>query len=163
MNVWQIVALCIFVFLGLIWAFSGSRPKQVDSTEYEEDEIVVEARCLLTPCEQDYRTKLLDLVPRHFILHSQVSFNSFLKCKDIGIRNRYNRCVVDFIVTDRDYNPCLIIEVDDPSHNSLKAQQKDQFRDELTLLAGIPTIRIDDGTSVSEIRSLIKRHLYSTW
>lgn len=144
----------------------GEREKSQKNNEDQDDsdeEInaykgLVYSKCLLTETEKRYYHKLKELIPDHVMVHTQISFNSFLKCEHIDIRNRYNRGVVDMVITDLDFNVLVLVEIDDDSHTAKRIKQKDQVRDEITSGAGIPTIRIDDSFSDNQIARILKKY-----
>lgn len=170
MNIFLLICIvCGFSSLALLLyeAFAKRRHKRIKSSNDDTTidsplnpfEGVVRQCCLLTENEKYHYERLKQIVPNSVLLHTQVSFNSFLKCDQIQIRNRYNRGVVDLIITDLDFNVLLIIEVDDDSHTARKVKAKDKLRDEITSGAGIQTIRINDDTTDEMLLNLISPHL----
>lgn len=52
---------------------------------------------------------------------------------------------VDFIICDENLKVLYAIELDDPSHNTPKAKEKDKFKNEFFEKINIPLIRIETG------------------
>ena len=119
----------------------------------------ISSRCLLTENEKKHYWRLQELMPNTVLVHTQISFNSLLKCDEISIRNRYNRGVVDMVISDLEFNPLAIVEVDDPSHKSRKVRAKDEKRDEMTMAAGLATVRINDSTTNEELLLMLDQYL----
>ena len=60
-----------------------------------------------------------------------------------GWRNRIKSRHVDFLICDKEnISPLLVIELDDSSHNTIKAKQKDNFVDKVFKDAKIPLLRV---------------------
>lgn len=57
--------------------------------------------------------------------------------KRLGLRNRFDRKVVDFVIANSDGFAVLLIELDDYTHS----KAKDMARDQLTRSAGYKTLR----------------------
>ncbi len=51
---------------------------------------------------------------------------------------------VDFVICDEDFQVYFALELDDSSHDTEKAKEKDQFKDRAFKAAGIPLKRIRD-------------------
>lgn len=95
---------------------------------------------ILSTHEQEMYAMLVKACPRHIVL-CQVSFNAFLKCNEIGVRNKFNRSMCDFMIVDEEFTPILCVELDDRSHLAETVKKRDEFRDNLLSAASIPTER----------------------
>ena len=112
---------------------------------------------ILSKDERKMYELLVKAIPDHIVL-CQVSFNAFIKCNEISLRNRFNRSMCDFMVVDFEFNPLVCIELDDRSHK--KMFERDKFRDDLLGAATIPTERFYGiPEDAKEIKKRIKCHL----
>lgn len=96
---------------------------------------------ILTPHERKMYHMLKEVIPHNYSIMCQVSFNAFIKCNDIRLRNRFNRSYTDFIIVNNEFMPILCIELDDNTHTMSEVIKKDEFRDNLLSAALIPTER----------------------
>ena len=94
-------------------------------------------------------------------LHAQVSMGAIIDVKKgvdrrkrLGLRNRFDRKIIDYVISNRNGYAVLLIELDDSSH----ILSKDMDRDRLTASAGYKTLRYRDVKSipVSRLRSDIQ-------
>lgn len=113
---------------------------------------------LLSKYEVQMYALLTEACPKHIVL-CQVSFNAFLKCGEIGVRNKFNRSMCDFMIVDSDFIPIVCVELDDRTHLGSN-KLRDQFRDDLLSAAYIPTERFFGlPTDINMVRSRLKSHL----
>ena len=119
----------------------------------------VSAKRILTDSEVYNLERIIDNLPDGLMICPQVSFNAFIHCKKMNLRNQFNRKSVDYLILDNDFNPLIIIECDDDSHTSKKVRMRDLQRDQIAAAAGIPTLRITNKTPTKELGSLIKEHI----
>jgi len=54
----------------------------------------------------------------------------------------YTRSHIDFVVTDQNSKPILVVEYDGPSHSELQQQERDHIKDDLCTSAGLGILRI---------------------
>lgn len=114
---------------------------------------------VLTPSERIMFTMLNSATPTNYKILCQVSFNAFLKCNDIGLRNTFNRSMCDFLIVDENFIPVLCIELDDDSHSRKSIITKDNFRDDILSAAHIPTERfVGLPASESELKNKIQTY-----
>lgn len=75
----------------------------------------------------------------------------------LGLRSKFDRKIVDFVLMDRDGYAVLLIELDDLTHSF----SKDAARDALTRSAGYRTLRYRNvrGLSVEKLRADIMSEL----
>lgn len=69
----------------------------------------------------------------------QVALGAILWTKSQGTRNKFNRLIVDFVITDAYFNILAVIELDDKSHDN--KQEKDVERDAMLREAGYKVLR----------------------
>ena len=111
------------------------------------------AKSLMTERERKAIVVIERLHP-HARVHAQVAMGALMevdsrvdKRKQQGLRNRYNRKIVDFILEDRSNGKVIaLVELDDRTHNVAK----DKARDAITSSAGYETIRIPAKTKLNE-------------
>lgn len=159
MNLLPMLALLAIVGIVLLIRAAGGRSSP-RPTSYS-----VRARRFLTDREMDFMGRLDEALGNaRMHICPQVSFDSILQAygNDASgresLRGRYKQMRVDFALMDATGTIRLIVEVDDPSHDSDAAKAKDQFRDELMASAGIPTLRIPKGQlpSASALKASIR-------
>jgi very-short-patch-repair endonuclease len=56
----------------------------------------------------------------------------------------YTRSHCDFVVTDEEYRPTMIVEYDGPLHVDAKQQERDEIKNDLCRRAGLGMLRIHD-------------------
>ena len=126
-------------------AFLCIRPKKPlglkDNPEVRELAKYVGPNKVLTPFERKMYAMIVEAAPKQYKVLCQVSFNAFLKCDDMSIRNKFNRAMVDYLIIDENFIPVVCIELDDFTHNTQVAKTKDEFRDNILSAALIPTVR----------------------
>ena len=98
----------------------------------------IKPQYLITNYEKIMFSELRDAVPECYIF-VQVSFGAILWSASQATRNRYNRKITDFVVTDNAFNILAVIELDDKSHDGKK--QQDAERDAMLKEAGYKVLR----------------------
>lgn len=102
------------------------------------------AKTVLTKHEQPAFWKLQKALPDHVVL-AQVQLSRFLGVNTTNKRqswlNRIDRKSADFVVCRRDFTVAAVIELDDSSHDSAKARQRDADKDAALSAAGIRVVR----------------------
>lgn len=128
----------------------------------------IEPRPVMTQAELAFYRRLTPVLERigGVDVFAQVSMGAIMEVSRSmeqsqrrALRNRFDRKVVDFVVTDEQSNVLLLIELDDRTHDA----DRDGARDQMTRSAGYPTLRIRgraarDG---AEIERLVRTHLSS--
>lgn len=152
----------LFLFLLLCCFPSKDKEEQIESEDdIEENDpidrtkpVKVLPKEILSHYERLMHQMLREALPDNYIIQCQVSFNAFLKCSDIGLRNTFNRKNCDYLIVNELFLPVCVIELDDRSHKySIK---KDKERDALLKQAHITTVRFNNlPESVREIREKI--------
>lgn len=135
----------------------------IDSDQ-EEDKVSefegnVAPKKILTDSEAYNLERIISNLPDGVMICPQVSFNAFIDCKQMTLRNRFNRKSVDYLIVDEYFNPLLVVECDDDSHTSKKVRMRDLQRDQIAAAAGIPTLRITNKTPTEELGGLIRDHI----
>jgi very-short-patch-repair endonuclease len=152
-----IPALLLCAVLSVISARLKRRKKQTQR-RYEPkplptlmplSELPLRSRRPLTPREEQMFFAITAALPECTIL-AQVSFQALLDTPSFEDRNRFNRKYADFLICSKRLTPVAIVELDDSSHNSKKADDED--RDAMLQRAGYQTIRYRDIPSTPQIR-----------
>ena len=112
-------------------------------------ELKLTARRTLTPREEQMFFALTAALPECTIL-AQVSFQALLDTPSFEDRNRFNRKYADFVICSKRLTTVAIVELDDSTHDSKKAADKD--RDVMLQKAGYQTIRYRDIPNTEKIR-----------
>lgn len=96
---------------------------------------------LLTPAEHDFFAVLQQAAPAGYHIFAQVRLANLVQVKARARRDKSNwwriqaKCV-DFVLADTaTFAPCLVVELDDRSHDRADRQARDAFVD--TVLAGV--------------------------
>lgn len=143
-----VIAAAVILGVLVVWAMlSRNHPKK---------SLPLIQKRLMTEREREAILALEALFPECRI-HSQVAMAAILttkkgleKTERSGLRNRFDRKIIDFVIEHRVNGEILaIVELDDKSHNAAK----DAERDKITAAAGYRTIRIPPRTSL-EIAAL---------
>lgn len=145
--------VAIVTTLALLWCIF--KPKErvgFDNSKRLYSDI--KRKKILTVNEKPVYFDLVKACPSHLIVLCQVSFNSMITTRNIARRNEFNRAACDYCLCDKDFNPVLIIELDDRSH--LYNKERDFKRDTLLNSAGIPVVRFASRPSISELKKVIK-------
>lgn len=86
-------------------------------------------------------------------VHAQVAMSAIMDLKStvngrerFRLRAKFDRKIIDFVITDRSGNAVVLIELDDYTHIS----SKDYERDRMTKNAGYPTLRYRGVKAVSQ-------------
>ncbi len=155
------MALILFVFAVfiLLVLFLTGKPKSL--FRHSDYHLLVNfvSRRVLTEPEQVVYWRLKSVLPDKFVILCQVSFSAFLRTSGGNSRYRFlkflhvKQKVADFVICSKDFQPLLVIELDDSSHDPVK----DFIRDTYVGEAGIQTLRwhVNDIPSREEIVSLL--------
>lgn len=113
--------------------------------------------------ERSFFNILKTIVEDKYYIFPQVSLNSLLKINLHGKEywkyiNKINQKSVDFVLVDKtNFNPVLIIELDDMSHILEYRKQRDEFLEKSLTNAGIKYLRIKNQPSynIAELKEAI--------
>lgn len=149
------IALIVAIATTLILLWSILLPKKrigfENSKKLYSD---IKRKKILTVNEKPVYFDLVKACPSHLIVLCQVSFNSMITTRNIARRNEFNRAACDYCLCDKDFNPVLIIELDDRSH--IYNKERDFKRDTLLNSAGIPVVRFSTRPSIGELKKAIR-------
>lgn len=171
LKILAIVAAVLLIIILLIGFFDSQSKEDdlssideiiepdLDDKPFSEFEGNVAPKKILTDSEIYNLERIMENLPDGVMICPQVSFNAFIDCQKMSLRNQFNRKSVDFIILDNKFNPLIIIECDDDSHSSKKVRMRDLQRDQIAAAAGIPTLRITNKTPTEELSGLIKDYI----
>lgn len=145
--------ICIVSTVLLFWLFLKPK-KRIGFENSSKLHVDIKAKKILTIKEKPMYFDLVKACPSHLIVLCQVSFNSMITTRNIARRNEFNRASCDYCLCDKDFNPVLVLELDDRSH--LYHKERDIKRDTLLNSAGIPVIRFTERPSINELKKAIK-------
>lgn len=129
-----VILLIVTVIIFLIWYF-------------ERKSYPYKARPLLTKREYNF----------YVLLREEAYKRGLLICPKIGLKDlmevtnrkhymkyfaKISQKHVDFVICDEDFQVYFALELDDSSHDTEKAKEKDLFKDRAFKAAGIPLKRI---------------------
>lgn len=122
----------------------------------------VYARPVLTEAERGFYARLRVSVPQFTVL-CQVQISRFVEVKNVadrlGVHNRYNRLSADFVICAEDFQPLLVIELDDSSHDRPAQRARDERKDAVLAAAGVPIVRFRSAVSGDRIREDVLKAL----
>lgn len=147
------LAVSIVSGIGFLWLLLKPK-KRMGFENCKKIYSDIKAKKILTVKEKPMYYDLVKACPSDLIVLCQVSFNSMITTRNIARRNEFNRASCDYCLCDKDFNPVLVVELDDRSH--LYHKERDIKRDTLLNSAGIPVIRFTERPSISELRRVIK-------
>lgn len=106
---------------------------------------------LLTNTEyQFYKTLKIICDKKQLLICPKVRLEDFINVTTQDEKMKYRGYIksrhIDFILTDDNLHILCGIELDDSSHNTLKAAKTDDFKNQLFSTIGVPLIRIPVGT-----------------
>lgn len=110
-------------------------------------------RSFFTSSEQMFYSLLQQQVQDKYSILSKVRLEDIIESTDPSykFRNTIKSRHIDFILLDKtNYHIKCAIELDGSSHNSMKAQKGDEFKNKLFNHINIPLHRIKVGTDFSE-------------
>ena len=103
---------------------------------------------------------LTQILPRDYYIHCQTSLISLLKPADFRSARMIWAKRVDYVITDRDCEILLVIELDDRSHERKDRKKRDKFVNKI-LKDKHPLLRIttEQAKNQAFVRRQIERHL----
>lgn len=109
----------------------------------------ITAKRLLTEREKAM-FRLLTRIPNTHVF-VQVSLGAILHTETWAMRNKFNKKIADFVLTDGDFNVIAVIELDDRSHDDKKEQ--DAFRDRMVREAGYRVLRYPNIPKLQQVKN----------
>ncbi|MDE6432702.1 MAG: DUF2726 domain-containing protein [Lachnospiraceae bacterium] len=115
---------------------------------------------LVTRTEMEYLSCIKTVLPENYLVQAQANLASFIvRTDDSRFQNELYRNV-DFIITDLDYRPLVVIEINDQTHNTKDRRDRDKKVANICEEAGIPIIKL--WTSYGVNQEYIKKRITET-
>jgi hypothetical protein len=117
----------------------------------------VKPKRLVNPYEERMLEFLETSIDENYKIHTQVSLCSFCELGsslDIELRKFFFSSSVDALITNNNYQPCLVVEFQSTYHDYPEAKERDNRKLHLLTLAGVPLL-------YSRIKDFGLLHLYS--
>lgn len=144
MYMFSIIAFILFIAIGGYLVFL--KPSEKNTKKIQADSPIKSKRLLTEHEKKMYRE--LTMIPNCHIF-VQVCLGAILWTSTWQTRNKFNKKIADFVVTDLDFNIRAVIELDDKSHdNKIEA---DQARDAMIREAGYKVLRYRNIPNVSKL------------
>lgn len=119
-------------------------------------------KSLLTETEKQFYKMLQNICLKYKLqIFAQVALNQIIKANDKKAFNQIGAKTIDFVLTDKETNIKICIELDDHSHDKEIRQKRDTIVNTLCSNAGIKILRIpiDNAFIVDRIDKQIKESL----
>ena len=117
-------------------------------------------RTLISKAEQSFFSAIKTSVPEGFCVFPQINLASFInRTDDARYHNELFRNV-DFLVTDAEYRPKIIIEINDQTHLNNDRKERDEKVQKICEEAGIPILKL--WTNYGANPEYIKRRIDET-
>ena len=165
-EVAQAVHWCVFAF-GLLLFIAGVVAFAVLLRKPDKRRLIPEGaeyevkKCLMTSPEIELYHILLKILGRKYCVFPQMSLNAMLdKRSGGGFRSELFR-IADFCITDLSYQPLLVIELNDSSHQREERRLRDEKVLAICANAGLPVLSIplsmarDEKRIKNEVRRML--------
>lgn len=135
-----IVGVAMFLFIAKNQGTQSNENRQHTKIETTSTDTPIKSSYLLSNHEKTMFGEIRQSVPECQIF-VQVALSAILWTKSQSTRNKFNRLIADFVITDSDFNILAIIELDDKSHDNPETQAKDAKRDAMLREADYKVLR----------------------
>lgn len=117
-------------------------------------------KTLISKSEQGFYTAIKASVPEGYCVFPQINLASFInRTDDARFHNELFRNV-DFLITDDEYHPKFIIEINDQTHLNSERKERDMKVQRICEEAGIPILKLWTSYGVNE--EYIKGRIHDT-
>lgn len=115
---------------------------------------------LLTKCEIEYHNALKNVLGDEYLLYPQINLATVITKIGEGGRTELFRNA-DFGVFSKDFEPLVLIEVNDASHERKDRIERDKKVNKICRKAGLPliTLKTSDGIDEIRFRNELKRYI----
>ena len=97
---------------------------------------------LISKSEEKFFNVIKEVVPEGYYVFPQINLASFIdKIGDFRFRNELFRNI-DFLVTDEEFHPKIVIEINDQSHLTSERRNRDEKVKNICEEAGIPILNL---------------------
>lgn len=114
-----------------------------DASTTNKDKYLYNARkTLISKSEQGFYNAIKTSVPEGYCVFPQINLASFIdRTDDARFHNELFRNV-DFLITDAEYQPKFVIEINDQTHLNADRKERDEKVRKICEEAGIPILRL---------------------
>lgn len=124
------------------WHCANEQCETEENHEKSEEYLYNLKSKLITKSEQAYFEAIKASLPEGYNLFPQINLASFIvRTDDARYHNELFRNV-DFLVTDEEYKPRIVIEINDQSHLEKERKERDEKVKNICEEAGIPLIKL---------------------
>ena len=158
-----IVAICLaYLTIKFIWQKHKKQTNSLAPTrkQYEPNPIYTSKNHLMTPVEEKFFITFKEIVGKEYIVQPQINLASIIdKNQSFKHRTELFRNI-DFGIFNNSYELLLLIEINDPSHNSRERKERDKKVKEICNTANIPLITFwtDYGINKDYIRKRLEKY-----
>lgn len=131
-----VIFILVIAFVAFIAINKNNQPKSIESKD--NNRTPIKSSYLMTEHEKTMFKELRQAIPEYYIF-PQVSLGAILWTKGQATRNKFNRKIADYVITNQNFNILAIIELDDKSHQG--KEQQDAERDSMLKEAGYKVLR----------------------
>lgn len=147
---YSLIAGAILIAIRILYDFFSrikniSEPIKKDT--FRNDYYPYRKKYLLTKSEYFFYNELLNRIQYYnIVICPKVRLEDFIDVTDKQHKQKYRGYIksrhVDFLLCDNKLNIVGAVELDDPSHDSIKAQKTDEFKNNIYKTIGIRLYRI---------------------
>ncbi len=140
-----VISVLLFIF---VWVFVALFKKE--RYPYRKREFLMSV-----PERKFYRVLLQQIDGKKYDIFPQVPLSRIVEVTEKGknfwkYHNKINKKIVDFVVFKKPhYEPVLVIEYDDSSHNKKERRKRDEFVNRVLKKANLPIIHVKYGEKIN--------------
>lgn len=119
------------------------QPCPVYNSAFNNDKYLYDIKkTLMSKSEQDFYSVIKAAIPDGYCVFPQINLASFIdKTDDSRFHNELFRNV-DFLITNKDFKPQFIIEINDQTHLTNERKERDEKVQKICEEAGIPILKL---------------------
>ena len=148
MTTTAIMFVIVIAVIAFIVIIKNNQPKNIEGKD--NNRTPIKSSYLMTEHEKTMFKELRQAIPEYYIF-PQVSLGAILWTKGQATRNKFNRKIADYVITDQNFNILAVIELDDKSHQG--KEQQDAERDSMLKEAGYKVLRYPNMPSKEKLRN----------
>ncbi len=145
------------------WHYADQDCNDNNQENTKEDFLYKAKKSLITDNEKEFYKAILSSLTEDYKVFPQINLAAFIEKTDNSkFRNELFRNV-DFLVTNIEYEPKIVIEINDQTHLNKERQERDEKVKNICEEAGIPIIRLwtSYGVNYEYIKKTIEKTLSS--
>ncbi len=143
-----VISILVIAIVAFVAMTKSNQPKTIESKD--NNRTPIKSSYLMTEHEKTMFKELRQAIPEYYIF-PQVSLGAILWTKGQATRNKFNRKIADYVITDQNFNILAVIELDDKSHQG--KEQQDAERDSMLKEAGYKVLRYPNMPSKEKLRN----------